>query len=228
MQWWWSTKEGERRNKRSALLFTLLWSYKLQWICATGTSKTSDGFLWKHISRSHSHRFNLRNFDHRTVRFSFHTHKPAAFCFTSNNKTKNAGLLDVFAHKVRLKHKAQCVGTSCERVCRDSVKLRTLAVSSTRIIRTRILHVARMGEGRDGYRRRLRNRHHSEGIVVHGRIILKWIFKKCDGGTWWSSWLRHCAVSREVTGSIPDGVFGIFLWHSPQTLTRVPGIFPGS
>jgi len=29
-------------------------------------------------------------------------------------------------------------------------------------------------------------------------------------GTWWRSWLRHCAVSREVAGSIPDGVFEIF------------------
>ena len=26
----------------------------------------------------------------------------------------------------------------------------------------------------------------------------------------WRSWLRHCATSRKVTGSIPDGVIGIF------------------
>jgi len=26
----------------------------------------------------------------------------------------------------------------------------------------------------------------------------------------WRSWLRHCATSRKVAGSIPDGVFGIF------------------
>jgi hypothetical protein len=26
----------------------------------------------------------------------------------------------------------------------------------------------------------------------------------------WRSWLRHCATSREVAGSIPDGVTGIF------------------
>jgi hypothetical protein len=29
-------------------------------------------------------------------------------------------------------------------------------------------------------------------------------------GTWWHSWLRHCATSRKVAGSIPDGVTGIF------------------
>jgi len=31
------------------------------------------------------------------------------------------------------------------------------------------------------------------------------------GGTRWRSWLRHCATSRKVAGSIPDGVTGIFL-----------------
>jgi hypothetical protein len=29
-------------------------------------------------------------------------------------------------------------------------------------------------------------------------------------GTHWCSWLRHCATSRKVMGSIPDGVTGIF------------------
>jgi hypothetical protein len=28
----------------------------------------------------------------------------------------------------------------------------------------------------------------------------------------WRSWLRHCATSRKVAGSIPDGVTGIFEW----------------
>jgi len=28
--------------------------------------------------------------------------------------------------------------------------------------------------------------------------------------TRWRSWLRHCATSREVVGSIPDSVIGIF------------------
>ena len=30
------------------------------------------------------------------------------------------------------------------------------------------------------------------------------------GGTRWPSWLRHCATSRKVAGSIPDEVTGIF------------------
>jgi len=29
-------------------------------------------------------------------------------------------------------------------------------------------------------------------------------------GTRWRSWLRHCATSRKVAGSIPDGVSGFF------------------
>ena len=29
-------------------------------------------------------------------------------------------------------------------------------------------------------------------------------------GTQWCSWLRHCATSWKVAGSIPDGVIGIF------------------
>jgi hypothetical protein len=31
-----------------------------------------------------------------------------------------------------------------------------------------------------------------------------------EGGTRWRSRLRHCATSRKVAGSIPDGVIGIF------------------
>jgi len=31
-----------------------------------------------------------------------------------------------------------------------------------------------------------------------------------DGSTRWGSWLRHCAKSRKVAGSIPDGVTEIF------------------
>ena len=30
------------------------------------------------------------------------------------------------------------------------------------------------------------------------------------GGMWWRSWLRYCATSRKVAGSISDGVTGIF------------------
>jgi len=59
-----------------------------------------------------------------------------------------------------------------------------------------------------------------------------------SGDTRWRSWLRHCATSRKVAGTNPNGVTGIFYWHNPsgrtmgQWLTQpptkwVPGIFPG-
>jgi len=35
-------------------------------------------------------------------------------------------------------------------------------------------------------------------------------------GTRWRGWLRHCATSQKVAGSIPDGVIGIFLKHNPS------------
>ena len=41
--------------------------------------------------------------------------------------------------------------------------------------------------------------------------------------TWWRSWLRHCATSRKVAGSIPDGV-GIFHWHNPSGRTMDLGL----
>jgi len=42
-------------------------------------------------------------------------------------------------------------------------------------------------------------------------------------GTRWRSWLRHCATSRKVAGSIPDGVIGNFHWHNPSGRTIAPG-----
>ena len=36
--------------------------------------------------------------------------------------------------------------------------------------------------------------------------------------------LRHCATSRKVTGSIPDGVIGIFHWHNPSGRTMALGV----
>jgi hypothetical protein len=39
----------------------------------------------------------------------------------------------------------------------------------------------------------------------------------------WRSWLRHCATSRKVAGSIPDGVIGIFLGHNPSGRTMALG-----
>ena len=38
------------------------------------------------------------------------------------------------------------------------------------------------------------------------------------------SWLRHCATSRKVAGSIPDGVIGIFHWHNPSGRTMALGV----
>jgi hypothetical protein len=37
-------------------------------------------------------------------------------------------------------------------------------------------------------------------------------------GTWYGSWLRHCATSQKVAGSIPDEVIGflIYLFLQPH------------
>jgi hypothetical protein len=43
-------------------------------------------------------------------------------------------------------------------------------------------------------------------------------------GTRWRSWLRHCATSRKVGGSIPDGVTGIVHWHNPSGRTMFLGL----
>ena len=32
-------------------------------------------------------------------------------------------------------------------------------------------------------------------------------------------WLRHCATSRKVAGSIPDDIIGIFHWYNPSGRT---------
>ena len=37
------------------------------------------------------------------------------------------------------------------------------------------------------------------------------ILRSTEGGTRWCIWLRHCATSRKIAGSIPVGVIGIFL-----------------
>ena len=43
-------------------------------------------------------------------------------------------------------------------------------------------------------------------------------------GTRWRSWLRHCATSRKVAGSIPDGVIKIFLWRKLSGCTVALGL----
>jgi hypothetical protein len=45
-------------------------------------------------------------------------------------------------------------------------------------------------------------------LLIIGTVIIR--------GTRWCSWLRHCATSREVAGSIPDGVTRIFHWLNPS------------
>jgi hypothetical protein len=42
--------------------------------------------------------------------------------------------------------------------------------------------------------------------------------------TRWRSWLRHCATSREVASSIPDGVTGIFHCHNNSGRTMALGL----
>ena len=44
-----------------------------------------------------------------------------------------------------------------------------------------------------------------------------------QGGTRWCSRSRHCATSRKVAGSIPDGVIGIFPSHNPSGRTVALG-----
>jgi hypothetical protein len=44
------------------------------------------------------------------------------------------------------------------------------------------------------------------------------------GGTRCRSWLKHCATSRNVAGSIPDGVIGFFHWKNPSGRTMALGL----
>jgi hypothetical protein len=45
-----------------------------------------------------------------------------------------------------------------------------------------------------------------------------------EGGMWWHSWLRQCATSWKIAGSIPDGVTGIFHSHNPTGRTMALGL----
>jgi len=45
-----------------------------------------------------------------------------------------------------------------------------------------------------------------------------------NGGNQWRSWLKHCAKSRKVAGSIPNCVTGIFHWHKPSGRTMALGL----
>ena len=58
-----------------------------------------------------------------------------------------------------------------------------------------------------------------------GQNILQNIhgYKVKLGGPRWCSWLRHCATSQKVAGSILDGVIGILNWHNPSGRTMALG-----
>jgi hypothetical protein len=47
--------------------------------------------------------------------------------------------------------------------------------------------------------------------------------KDLDHAVAYSSWLRHYATGREVTGSIPDEVIGFFNWSNPSNRTMALG-----
>jgi hypothetical protein len=40
----------------------------------------------------------------------------------------------------------------------------------------------------------------------------------------WRSWLGDCTKTRKFTGSIPDGVIGIFYSHNPSSRTMALGL----
>ena len=50
-------------------------------------------------------------------------------------------------------------------------------------------------------------RRHLSAVCEHHTEFISFVAD--DRGTRWRSWLRHCATSRKVAGSIPDGVTGI-------------------
>ena len=51
----------------------------------------------------------------------------------------------------------------------------------------------------------------SDGLFSY--VTLRYVLY-CERGTRWRSWVRHCATSRKVAGSIPDDVIGMFRWHN--------------
>ena len=38
-----------------------------------------------------------------------------------------------------------------------------------------------------------------------------------------AQWLRHYTTNRQVAGSIPDAIIGIFQWHNPSGRTMALG-----
>jgi hypothetical protein len=50
----------------------------------------------------------------------------------------------------------------------------------------------------------------------HNGLVACWIIN--------CIFLKHCATSRKVAGTIPDGVIGIFHWHNPSDSTMALGL----
>jgi len=61
-------------------------------------------------------------------------------------------------------------------------------------------------------------------LVRRCRLTHKYSTSVSIGGTPWRSWLRQCATSRKVAGSIPDGFIGIFYWHNRSGRTIALGL----
>jgi hypothetical protein len=66
----------------------------------------------------------------------------------------------------------------------------------------------------------------SDGPIYHAQCFTAYLsFVQYQlGGARWRSCLRHCATNRNVAGSIPDGVTGIFHWHNRFGLHYGPGV----
>jgi hypothetical protein len=60
----------------------------------------------------------------------------------------------------------------------------------------------------------------SAAALTQCRAILYTTYDDRGARCWWRSWSRHCATSRKVAVSIPDGVIR---WHNPSGRTIVLG-----
>jgi len=55
-------------------------------------------------------------------------------------------------------------------------------------------------------------------------VNLSFVTARFMWGTRWRSWLRHCATSRKVAGSIPDDGIGILHLHNPSGRSMALGL----